>query len=241
MRLLGSLPTEGDRRDQAQAMAEFPQMDQLLHRFGQRFFTGQLNESQVADSGGGFIPVFKHYDEAIDILDSGEIRFQVQPFTLSNRFLSIPPHSKVEIEVEVEGEPYLFSSRAAEAPLWLEGLAQELSTPCDAGAIYELLVTSTSPSGEPLSVTLSVQVVDQAERRHCNCTVVELDSCLIGSWQSTVESLAGTMGGKPDDIRFGSLRLTVGANGRMRQSLRWHSYDQGKERRTANLVGDWSR
>jgi hypothetical protein len=173
---LKSFPA-GGTREQAEAMAAYPGMAEMFHRYAKQFYDGE-----IADSGGALIPTST--STPVVTLDATEDPIAdepIHPFQVRRRELSIPEKKKAEITYSFEGS-VMSALRDAAGGEWRQ-IPSRLpeGDPCEE-AHYVALVTAVDYDA---TWHLGAPEVEDADEE------IDCEKCVLGRWSldmSTFES-----------------------------------------------------
>jgi hypothetical protein len=171
LELMEAMPKTGTKHQQAEALHNFPNFEQLFHEFGKAYADGQ-----ITDTGGGIGSTPK---PAIPITVSGQALLVTPAFTLTRYRILLPEGYEYAISGTQDGEGLVSAKPSLQSLDW-GPMPATVNSACEEGP-FSLLMTSTLPvSGDTYSLDISAS---QGEEVGC-------DKCLLGHWLLDVDSQA---------------------------------------------------
>lgn len=165
LRLIEAMPTAGGA-SQADALAAFPDIEELFHNFGRAYLDGQ-----IMDTGGGMVPGNPRFNDLI-VFDETYVDAipPVDRFILRRFKLIFPEEHHFELEVGSDGGEGSNGVRLGAAGAWEPMASGEFDVGC--GTREQTLLVTTS-AAEPYHLLLDVTVEDGPR----------CDECLLGLWE----------------------------------------------------------
>lgn len=181
--LINLMPVGGTEVNQAAALANYPDISTLFHRFGRDYIDRKILDTDVPTLvPTGTLPAPAQFHILIGPGDHTVALLNAPAFTLTRYSLRFVKERVYTVVTEESGTPGLYGSRLTVGSGW-NPLPPTVGAGCGDVPHYVLLTSSAAGAAELYSLSVTADVLQKTK----------CDPCLLGTWEMNKDSFIGYM------------------------------------------------